>query len=469
MDEFSIHEIIILIKKRFLLISICTLTGVSIFFLINKFLINETYQASVQMYVNPKFSVDSAELNELTYAQKVVTTYISFLQTKSFYKQIIKECNLQYTENELKEMTNIQTINNTEIFQIDVTSFSPAEAYQIVKAMEKVAPLLIVSIDDTAKVRVVDPAEFPSIPTSPNIVRNTFVGGFIGFILALLFSVLWEMLDVKLKSEDDLMKKYSLPILGVIPNFRFIKKKNNIRYKIMSRIRKEKNNERLENYDVNTRFMVEEAYKSFRTNLRFTLSGDKCKKIMISSPFPEDGKSTTSVNIAIAIAQTGAGVLLIDCDLRKGRVHNYFNLKSTPGVSDILSGMLGLEEVIQNTGFDNLQVMTIGSIAPNPTELLSSNSMEELMKRLEKYYEYIIIDTPPVEVVSDSLSLVKVVDGVVLVVREGVSTYPNITRAINKYKFVEAKILGFVINGVIFSQGSLYKSKYYYHYGDKND
>lgn len=416
--EFTLKELLELLKKRFLLIAVCTFAGLCFFFVISKYFMKPHYTASVQMYVNPNDSDASANLNELNYAQKVVTTYINFLQTKVFYEQVMQDNNLDYTRDELKGMTIIQSINNTEIFQISVTSLNPYDSFTLVESMQEITPELIKSIKHTAEISVVDPALLPTLPSSPNILLNTMIGGMVGLILSALAFILWEIIDVNVKNQEDLSKRYKLPILGAIPNFDLYKRRKYLLRKVMSTIGKRKKLIRKdESIDEDTKFIISEAYKSLRTNLRFTLRWDGCKKIIISSPIPEDGKSTTSTNIAITIAQTGAKVLLIDCDMRKGRLHSFFDLKSAVGVSDTLSGMKDVKDVIQDTSYKNLQVIAIGSIPPNPAELLASVQMEELIKKLEKVYDYIIIDTPPVNVVSDALSLVKLVNGVVIVVR----------------------------------------------------
>jgi capsular exopolysaccharide synthesis family protein len=218
-----------------------------------------------------------------------------------------------------------------------------------------------------------------------------------------------------------------------------------------------------------TKFFVTEAYNALRTNLRFLLRKEGCKKILVNSPIPEEGKSTTGTNIAVTIAQTGAKVLLLDCDLRKGTLHQFFNLKSAPGVSDVLSGLKEEKEVMQETPYANLSVITMGAIPPNPAELLASTQMEEFIRRLEKNYEYIIIDSPPVNIVSDALSMIKLVDGILVVVKENFTTHPNIVNALSKYKLADARILGFVINGTSLNQGNKSKSQYYYYHKKKDD
>ncbi len=170
----------------------------------------------------------------------------------------------------------------------------------------------------------------------------------------------------------------------------------------------------------------------------------------------------------MTIAQTNHRVLLIDCDLRKGRLHSFFQIKSSPGISDCLSGIVNISDVIYETPLENLYVLPMGSIPPNPTELMASDQMERLIKTLEKDYDYIIMDTPPINVVSDSLSLVKLSDGVILVVREMKTSYTNIESAIAKYNFAKANVLGFTLNGAAINQGKGFKSNYYYS-GYKDD
>lgn len=462
--EFTIKDIIAMLVKRSILIAACTFISLFLFFFVSKFIIRPSYTATVQMYVDPKESTSGADLTELNYAQKVVTTYINFLQTKVFYRQVIKESGLEYTMDELREMTVIQSVDNTEIFQISVTALNPQDSFKLVETMQDIAPVHIKSIKDTAEISVVDPVIVPEAPSSPNIFMNTALGGILGFLFSVLAFFLWEIIDVNVKNQDDLIKKYQIPILGSIPNFDVYDRKLNKLINKLPSHSKDKNKTKVERkINTDTEFYITEAYKSLRTNLRFTLNPNKCKKIIICSPVPEDGKSTTSTNIGITIAQTGAKVLLMDCDLRKGRLHNFFNLKSSPGVSDVLSGMAAAKDVIWNTSYENLYVMSLGSLAPNPTELLASNCMEELLKELEVKYDYIIFDTPPVNVVSDSLSLVKLVDGVVIVVREGITSHPNIFKAVEKFKFIEANILGFVLNGVSRNQGDRSKPHYYYY------
>lgn len=211
--------------------------------------------------------------------------------------------------------------------------------------------------------------------------------------------------------------------------------------------------------DVN-QFNVIEAYKSIRTNVIFaTKKDDGCKKIMITSPLPRDGKTTTSVNLAISLAQAEYRVMLIDCDLRKPRIHRFFNSKNTPGLSNYLVGLVSLDDIIKTTNFNNLSIITSGLIPPNPAELLSGARMHELLTTLDQSFDFIILDTSPVNLVSDSIVLSTFCDGVILLVKQDESTHPELVKAIQKLEFVKAVIFGIVLNEVTQTR-SFYKSKY---------
>jgi capsular exopolysaccharide synthesis family protein len=466
--EFKIKDIIELILRRIIWLIIGLFAGLLTSFLFSKLILNPSYTASVLLYVLPDDSETGVNLNELNYAQKVVTTYINFLNTNVFYEKVQDDTGLYYTINQLKNMTSVKTVNNTEIFQISVTTHSAEDAYTLAESMERIAPQLIKSIKPSATISVVDPVIFPDKPSGPNIIKNTVLGGISGLATVFIIIFLIEILDVTLKNKEDLIANYQLPVLGEIPNLYSSKQRSLFeRIPFISKRRK-RNYSKKNTLDDNMKFYFSEAFKSLRTNLRFVLIKEGCKKIIVSSPLPSDGKSTTSINLGITIAQTGSKVLIIDCDLRKGQIHNYFNIRYKPGLSDALSGMVELKDVTIKTPFENLDIIPLGSISPNPSELLSGNQMEKLLIILEKEYNYIIFDTPPINVLSDPLSLVKYSDGILIVVREKVSTHPNIKNALDKFKLSQGTILGFILNDVQTNQGK--KLDYYYsQYGANHD
>ena len=227
----------------------------------------------------------------------------------------------------------------------------------------------------------------------------------------------------------------------------------------------------------NSPFDVTEAFR----NLKASISVSVPKKeggvvLMMTSAYPEDGKTTVTTNLALMFALSYAKVILIDADIRKGRVAKYFNKRSTPGLSDYLSGQNTLEEVVHHSHkHENLSFITCGTHSPKPYELLESDEMKNLIEELRKEYDYIIIDTPPILLISDALAVAPFTDGVALVCRHQVSYVSDITRALNSLNFAHANVLGVIVNdykapkiGKIYGG---YKKYYYYNsysYGSTN-
>lgn len=213
-------------------------------------------------------------------------------------------------------------------------------------------------------------------------------------------------------------------------------------------------------------FIVAEAYKSMRTNLMFMLSGNK-KVIAFSSSAASEGKTTTCLNLGIAFAQTGLKVLLIDMDMRKPRIHRYFEIPSSPGFSDKLGGFIN-EIPVSKTEYENLWVLPVGTIPPSPPELLMSPIFDDVLEKLRDEFDYIFIDTPPIHVVTDLAIVASKLDGVVFVVRENSVDLEVVKQSIDSLERVSAKVLGFILNDSmsdsLFTQYR-YRRKYKARYG----
>ncbi len=192
-------------------------------------------------------------------------------------------------------------------------------------------------------------------------------------------------------------------------------------------------------------FAVVEAYKAIRTNLTFLLASSETKVFGITSPEAGEGKSTTAVNMAIAFSQLGDKVLLIDADMRRSSIHKKLKIENNAGLSNILAGFNKYSEVITHIS-DTFDVITAGQVPPNPSELLGSANFKELVDTVSKEYGYVIIDTPPVDVVTDALVIAPSTAGLVLVVKDQVTPTDSIRRAIEAAKFADINILGAVMN-----------------------
>lgn len=214
-------------------------------------------------------------------------------------------------------------------------------------------------------------------------------------------------------------------------------------------------------------FSATEAYKLLRANLMFTLPPDKkCRVMGITSPSRGEGKSTTAINLSYTLAETGKRVLLIDGDLRLPSVARKMGVKLTPGLSNVLVGAVALDAaVVESEVCANWSILPAGDIPPNPTELLGSGRMKKLIAALEESYDFIVIDLPPVNIVSDALVTAPVLDGMIVVVRENQTTRRALNNCTSQLTLSNVKVLGFVMNDSIPSSGSYGRYKRYGRYG----
>ena len=211
-------------------------------------------------------------------------------------------------------------------------------------------------------------------------------------------------------------------------------------------------------------FAVSEAYKAIRVNLISVLDKQNKKAVAISSPNASDGKSTTSINIAISLSQLNKKVLLVDADAHRPTIHTKLKMKNDCGITSILNGVSSLSEAVQQYN-SKLDVLTSGPIPQNATEIFSDSSFDELLYEMNEKYDYIILDTPPVNVLSDSLIVAQKCGGIVLVVRSGFTTREMLRRAVASVKQLDINILGVILNGSDYDK-TRYSKKYYGSYGN---
>lgn len=212
-------------------------------------------------------------------------------------------------------------------------------------------------------------------------------------------------------------------------------------------------------------FSFAEAFRVFAVNLRFTFAQKSSRKVLITGVSENMGKTMISTNLAIAMAQSGFKVLLVDCDIRKPCVHKVLKDENTIGLTHVLCDDVSLEDAIKESKVDNLSYLTAGVKSPNPIKLLLSTEMTDLLNNLCREYDWIIIDTPPVSVVSDALILSNHCDGVVLVAEEGLSDYRQVAKAIEEIKYVNGNLLGVVLNKTKKNRKHYY---YSYSYGENH-
>ena len=209
-------------------------------------------------------------------------------------------------------------------------------------------------------------------------------------------------------------------------------------------------------------FVEIEAYKTLRTNIQFSLRGDGCKRICITSSASGEGKSITILNLAISFAEAGKKVLLVDADLRRPAIARLLREPVSIGLTNVLAELVTAQEAMHKDVYPNLDIIFSGEIPPNPLELLNGEPMERLIEEMSEIYDYILVDAPPAAVVSDACVIANLLDGVLFLVRSGHSNRDDVKQALNSLQMIGARILGFVLNGVVIDP-----SKKYYRYYDK--
>lgn len=315
---------------------------------------------------------------------------------------------------------------------------------------------------NASNIQVVDRAEVPRGPYKPDRHRNILMAAVIGLFLGLGLAFFIEYLDNTVKTPEEVEQLVRLPSFGMVPEISCERRKSVPKGK---------------SYPVelitcdHPRSMLSEAYRNIRTSLLLSSSEQPPKRIVITSPNPLEGKTTTLINTAITLSQMGARVVIIDADMRKPRVHKVFDKGNGQGLSNFLSGSTKLWTVIKKTDIQNLYYIPAGSIPPNPTDLLGSNIFRDMIQVLSERFDHIVIDAPPVLGFADAIVLSSMVDGVILVVLGGRTQKVALQRAKEALQQGNGKILGVVINRVNIYQTDYndyyYRYNYYYGEGDK--
>lgn len=213
-----------------------------------------------------------------------------------------------------------------------------------------------------------------------------------------------------------------------------------------------------------SKFAIVESYKSARTNIMFSLSASDKKIFAVTSYSKGEGKSTVSANLAISFSKMEKKVLMIDCDLRRPNIHNIFKLDNSAGLSNVIGKMVGFEDAVKRNALNNLDIITAGTIPPNPSELMCSSTFVDLIEKLSQEYDYIIIDTPPIGVVADALLLKDLIAGFVVVLRERSTTHGDLQKLLDSVKLADSKVLGMITVGCSMSKKRSKKGYYYYQY-----
>jgi capsular exopolysaccharide synthesis family protein len=400
--------------------------------------------------------------------------------------KIIQSSELDY-RNALKKEDNLTKALNSQ--KQKVLSFQgPTASYEVLRRevdvnkglynslLQRLNEVSVSVSNKASNIQILDKAIFPKEPFKPNLPFNVVLALFFGLTGGIGLTFLVEYFDSSVKDTDDIEKKADLPTLGIIPNIEEAREAvtSSKKSMIQHEVKPQQSNLPIV-VDYKQTNPVIEAFRSIGAFILLSSSEKPPKTILITGPGQKIGKTSVTINLAKAMRERLGSGILIDADLRRPRLHAAFQLDNTVGLSSVLSGNIEFDSsngrLIKSTGISGLSVITSGPIPPNPSELLGSSKILEIIYALQSLYEFIIIDSPPVIGLPDSIYLSKVVDGTVLVVRAGETPLKALRETKRVFRDINAKILGVILNGVKksdlkYGAYNYYHSAYYSSYFD---
>jgi capsular exopolysaccharide synthesis family protein len=316
----------------------------------------------------------------------------------------------------------------------------------------------------SSNIRVVDVARVPLGPARPDKRRNILLALAMGLLGGVVLAFLLEAVDNTVRTPEQAQALSNLPALGIIPASQAAMLRSRSQRLLLAKNSTSRETVELVTYR-RPKSDISESYRALRTAILLSASGSPPRVMLITSALPQEGKTTTSINTAVTLAQKGARVLLADADLRRPSIHKVFNIKPKVGLSTVLTGSSKLENTITHVPqLPNLFLLPAGPPPPHPAELLGSNLMKQLIAQWREEYDHVIFDTPPALSVTDSILLSVDMDAVVLVIRSGNTTKAALRRTRELLGQVNAKVLGVVVNAVDVDSPDYY---HYYYYGSK--
>lgn len=409
-----------------------------------------TYTAETQLFVAIQNSGSVQELQQgNTFSQARVQSYVRTVESPVVLQPAIDSLGLDVSAEELAQRVTASTELNTVLISISVVDSSPVQAAAIAQA---VASSLVEAVEklespktggnSPVSLSIIKPAMAPTIPSAPNTRMNLGVGLFLGVVFGVGLAVFRTTLDSRIRGEADLRKVTDVPLLGGISFDQDATRKPLLT-------------------QASPQSPRAESFRQLRTNLQFANISGSANSVLITSSLPGEGKSTTATNLAIALAQAGKSVCLIDADLRRPMVNEYLGLDRAAGLTTALVGQAEVEDLLQPWGDGSLYVLTSGQIPPNPSELLGSDAMKRLLKKLEEAFDTVILDAPPLLPVTDAAVLSQHVGGVVLVVGSHKLRQQDLEKAVNSLDLVGSNLLGVVLNRLPVKGPDAYSYSYY--------
>ena len=470
MEELDFKELLALFWKKKWIILLIILLITSIGMIYSFYFIEPKYESSTTLILgrinasseNGDILNDGEEItqSEININSNLVATYSELIKSKTLIQKVIDNLSLNLSEQAVRNSINVSRISETELIEIKVRNTDKNLASQIANEIAEVFSEKIEEIYNISNVYIIDRAVPAEAPYNINHIKDFGISISIAIIISIGYILIIHLLDNTIKNENEIEKVIGLKNLINIP---------------LEKDKKKKQSELITYQD--SKSIVSEAFRTLRTNVQFSNTNAKeGKTFLVSSCFPSEGKSYVSANLAITFAQVGKKVILVDADMRRGRQSKVFKIPNRIGLSNYISNLdengleinFELSKFIYETSIPNLNLITAGTVPPNPAELLASNKFSNLIEELKKYYDIIIFDGAPIIPITDSLILARMLESTILVALYNKTKKEDLLKVKNDVQAVGGKIIGTCINCVPISP-SKKNSRYYYYKEDSSE
>lgn len=451
----NLQDVVKLLRSRWVTISIAMLVGVLGGVAVS-LLTTPLYEASTRLFVSTNSATSASDVYQGNrFSQERVISYAELLTGQTLAQRTIDKLGINMTSEELQDNIVARPKADTVLIEVEVLDSSPVRSRDIANTLSDEFVAMVRELETPengaspdARVVVEQRASIPTEPVVPKTARNIGIGLVLGLMIGVGIAVIRDLLDNTVKDSESLEDLTGAAVVGSIPLDKERRKQAAIVY---------------ESDDS----MFAEAFRKLRTNLQFLAVDNPPRALVLTSSLPREGKSTTAINIALALAEAEHSVVLVDGDMRRPMVHKYLDLVGTVGFSTVLSGGATLDVALQKTRFPRLTVLTSGAIPPNPSELLGSQLARNLLKELRSRFDYVIIDATPLLAVTDAAILAAASDGVLFMARYGQTKREQIWHSVSNLESVGAPLLGAVLTMVPTRGFGAYSYGYSYRYESK--
>ena len=414
------------------------------------------YKSSTRLFVSTYAGTSLTDTYQGNlFSQERINSYTVLLTGEVLAQRTVDALHLDISPQALRKEITARSKAGTVLIDVDILDPSPVRARDIANTLSSEFVAMVKQLETSGdgnlpdtRVVVEQPASVSSSPAVPNLIRNLGLGLVTGVLLGVALAVGLDVVDSTVKKLDDLESITGTSVVGEIPVDKPRRTTPAISF-------------------ANDNSRIAESFRKLRTNLSFLAVDNPPRVIVVTSSIPNEGKTTTAINLALALAEADNNVLLVDGDMRRSMVQEYLKLDGSVGLSTVLSGAVPLSEALQETTFPGLTVLTAGATPPNPSELLASQAAKKLLAELRGQFDYVIVDSSPLLAVTDGTLLAANADGALLLARYGKTRRDQLTHASEALSNVGAALLGAVFTMTPTRNSSSYAGSYYYYYGKR--